>query len=699
MPASTQRLCGWGKEEEEKADDELAAAVTTAHPVHLHPTTSHAALHVPHLWSDIVQLQHNGGSAAEMKTHLPAVVATSHPPSASSSSSSSRPSRLKAAPPKAVERSPLSAAYFASLLPLDKEQQKHVDRQARHQHDVRFHRDAVISVLSCILEQLFPLKEGDVLPSDPALITMFHTERVPSITISSYLCRLAQYTECSSEVLIQSIIHINRILHHRPSFKVNSLNIHRLLLTSLLCSAKFFDDCYYNNAYYAKVGGISVKELNELEIEFLALINFDLFVHFPIYQSFYAELGGEKLHQHCRCQYRRMPHIDTQMYNMPREWVGEDDAVEEEEEDEVNGEELEMEEALRATTAPPVAVCDVRTPMRSTSLPASLSPSTTASSSASSDEEELDAASEDEDEEGEEDVDEESSVEEQHKPMTVSSPAPALRRSLSSESTQSVSNSLHQLVVEVPSPQTSTAATAPVAVRLSHPTTAASLPSPTRGQAMSDSPTFSSKTSTPSILSSVPVSVYGAYPPDYVYFLQVGYHAASLTQPHLHAPPPPPPPHAFLSPSQPFSTFSGAAGATGRYPHLLLPSTSSPTAAPSDERRRRWDSGLRISIPASPAPSSAASPHAIARLCDVREWREAVCVLCSFAVVSLLCCVTQRVFRVPFVHSLSCGCVAVSSNGCRLVKVSGKGKRPIERVEAVHGGHRASADAHRVGWL
>jgi hypothetical protein len=33
------------------------------------------------------------------------------------------------------------------------------------------------------------------------------------------------------------------------------LTIHRLLLTSLMCTAKFFDDHVYNNAMWANVGG------------------------------------------------------------------------------------------------------------------------------------------------------------------------------------------------------------------------------------------------------------------------------------------------------------------------------------------------------------------------------------------------------------------------------------------------------------
>ena len=45
-----------------------------------------------------------------------------------------------------------------------------------------------------------------------------------------------------------------------------------------MLSAKFYDDLYYSNAYYAKVGGVKINELNSLEAAFLEMIEFRLFV-------------------------------------------------------------------------------------------------------------------------------------------------------------------------------------------------------------------------------------------------------------------------------------------------------------------------------------------------------------------------------------------------------------------------------------
>jgi hypothetical protein len=58
------------------------------------------------------------------------------------------------------------------------------------------------------------------------------------------------------------------------------------MLTSILTAIKFNEDDFYSNTYYAKVGGISLQEINNLESEFLSLINFNLWIDYDIYQKY-----------------------------------------------------------------------------------------------------------------------------------------------------------------------------------------------------------------------------------------------------------------------------------------------------------------------------------------------------------------------------------------------------------------------------
>lgn len=61
-------------------------------------------------------------------------------------------------------------------------------------------------------------------------------------------------------------------------FVVDSFNIHRLIIAGVTCASKFFSDVFYTNSRYAKVGGLPLAELNHLELQFLLLNDFQLFV-------------------------------------------------------------------------------------------------------------------------------------------------------------------------------------------------------------------------------------------------------------------------------------------------------------------------------------------------------------------------------------------------------------------------------------
>ncbi len=84
-------------------------------------------------------------------------------------------------------------------------------------------------------------------------------------------------------------MYIDRLIQ-RNNFVLSELNIHRVVITSVMIAAKFFDDLYFNNAFYARVGGIPTKELNELEVDFLLRVNFSLRVAPDEFERYNREL-------------------------------------------------------------------------------------------------------------------------------------------------------------------------------------------------------------------------------------------------------------------------------------------------------------------------------------------------------------------------------------------------------------------------
>ena len=164
-------------------------------------------------------------------------------------------------------------------------------------------RKKLVPVLAKVLHEL--CKRNDHIVVDPAHVTKFHALRAPAISIEDYLQRISKYSGCSEECFILSLIYIDRLINDNKNLIVNSFCVHRLIITrynniyyllffiffialfcwcvcvcvcSIMLAAKFFDDQYFNNAYYGKVGGVTCKEVNSLEIEFLFMINFNLYV-------------------------------------------------------------------------------------------------------------------------------------------------------------------------------------------------------------------------------------------------------------------------------------------------------------------------------------------------------------------------------------------------------------------------------------
>ncbi|KAK7337794.1 hypothetical protein VNO77_18381 [Canavalia gladiata] len=119
--------------------------------------------------------------------------------------------------------------------------------------------------------------------SDP--ITIFHGSEAPNLTITQYMERIFKYSQCSASCFVIAQIYMDRFFQKIGGF-LTSFNAHRLLITSLMVAAKFVDDRYYSNAYYAKVGGVSTEEMNMMEIEFLFNLEFKLFVSREVFLKY-----------------------------------------------------------------------------------------------------------------------------------------------------------------------------------------------------------------------------------------------------------------------------------------------------------------------------------------------------------------------------------------------------------------------------
>lgn len=149
-------------------------------------------------------------------------------------------------------------------------------------------RNKLVEVLSDVLTRL--CERNDRFMMNNTAVTRFQALRAPQIAIKAYLKRIVKYSNCSEECFVLALIYIDRLIKVNEKFMLNSLNVHRLMITSVMLGAKYFDDQYYNNAHFGKVGGVSCKEINLLEIEFVFMINFNLYVETDLYETYSKRL-------------------------------------------------------------------------------------------------------------------------------------------------------------------------------------------------------------------------------------------------------------------------------------------------------------------------------------------------------------------------------------------------------------------------
>lgn len=139
----------------------------------------------------------------------------------------------------------------------------------------------------------------------------FQSSSVPSMPPGEYLRRLHFHSRCSESSIVFALVYLMRIegksiptsmtlsiaakTHQQvylPShYRYESLcdvNVHRLLLTAVLIASKFNDDEYFDNKVFAQLGGVSLTELNRLEVIMLQKLKFSLYVsveqHFDFLQ-------------------------------------------------------------------------------------------------------------------------------------------------------------------------------------------------------------------------------------------------------------------------------------------------------------------------------------------------------------------------------------------------------------------------------
>jgi len=116
--------------------------------------------------------------------------------------------------------------------------------------------------------------EADLQRQRERITLRFSSKTIPKIPLLEYLDRIRKYNDVRTSMLLTLAIYLDR-LEYPP---LNEYNIHRFVLAGLRISAKFLEDLVWKHDRYAKVVGVSSRELSRLELGFLFLIDFEIVV-------------------------------------------------------------------------------------------------------------------------------------------------------------------------------------------------------------------------------------------------------------------------------------------------------------------------------------------------------------------------------------------------------------------------------------
>ncbi|CAL5024279.1 unnamed protein product [Urochloa decumbens] len=161
-----------------------------------------------------------------------------------------------------------------------------------------------VSVLAGLLERA--AERGDAEGGGaPGVSSAFRGKALPAIPVRRYAERIYRYAGCSPACFVVAYVYLDRLAHGHDGEEaeeedaaaaavvgVDSYSVHRLLITAVMVAAKFMDDKHYNNAYFARVGGVEVAEMNGLELELLFALRFRLNVTPETFARYCAALEG-----------------------------------------------------------------------------------------------------------------------------------------------------------------------------------------------------------------------------------------------------------------------------------------------------------------------------------------------------------------------------------------------------------------------
>ncbi|GJN92723.1 hypothetical protein Rhopal_005759-T1 [Rhodotorula paludigena] len=134
------------------------------------------------------------------------------------------------------------------------------------------------------------IEHNDRIPLTSTSLTRFHSRAPPNISVRDYLLRIAKFTNVEACCLLILLPYVDKVCARLSSFTISSLTVHRFLIAAVSVGSKALSDAFCTNGRYARVGGVSVVEMNLLEKEFCEALDWRLTTSGPVLAHYYTSL-------------------------------------------------------------------------------------------------------------------------------------------------------------------------------------------------------------------------------------------------------------------------------------------------------------------------------------------------------------------------------------------------------------------------
>lgn len=131
----------------------------------------------------------------------------------------------------------------------------------------------LIEVIARLLEYI--IKENGKVEWEPQTSPFTTDWKYDWVEIGDYMDRLKEWIVCGAESFVVATCYFKRLEIIGALPVVSSLSVHRIFFTCLMLAVKMVEDETLNNADFAKVACIQLKDLNEMEVYVLIAMNFN----------------------------------------------------------------------------------------------------------------------------------------------------------------------------------------------------------------------------------------------------------------------------------------------------------------------------------------------------------------------------------------------------------------------------------------